>query len=350
MSGLKIQTPKPQTRRSMSVDMGSQKQQIKDLVVNRPKRSMSQTTLPTQLSKPPQKQYRVTVTNSGPQNLPQQPQIDQGKLHTPQQLLAPKIKESMPPKKMGPLNFSKGSLKKHQKSKTLRWATTAFNFTRRTMAIGAHNKGGNRVRTGNWSSVATGVARGKTFSWKPGKPVGRIDYDSNAPGFTLFPKRPDKILTPENGREDIKKLARLAEKSRGGNCQEQASVAYMHLINNTQGVKNAAFMSVHNHCFVLMNFDDNADMTDPNTWGDDAVICDPWGGMVCSVKQLMEQKGDCFVSGNSIPFDDSSVRGIQKYIMGQVGTLECHDKETLMDTPQERKLRDPILDILGVMV
>ena len=155
-------------------------------------------------------------------------------------------------------------------------------------------------------------------------------------------------LSPEGGRSHIELMAKRSEYSRGGNCQEQTAVAYMHLINNAQGVKNAAYMSVNNHCFILMNYDDNVDFTDPTTWNTNATICDPWGGMVCTVEQLLEGKGDFLVMGSEVPIGKDDVARVQNYIMANVATMDCHDFETLVDTPKDRKERDPRL--FGVLV
>ncbi|MFN4150347.1 MAG: hypothetical protein ACK4IX_05345, partial [Candidatus Sericytochromatia bacterium] len=86
--------------------------------------------------------------------------------------------------------------------------------------------------------------------------------------------------TPESV-ESVKKIAENAESTRFGNCQENACVAAVRLAN--QNIPNVEVFGYFNksddksrHAFTVIGRDPSSDFNDPKTWGDKAVICDPY--------------------------------------------------------------------------
>jgi hypothetical protein len=64
-----------------------------------------------------------------------------------------------------------------------------------------------------------------------------------------------------------------------GNCGEQAAVAFVYL--KDAGVRPLDYMVYKepgDHAFVVIGRAANSVESDYTTWGDDAVVCDPWGG------------------------------------------------------------------------
>lgn len=74
--------------------------------------------------------------------------------------------------------------------------------------------------------------------------------------------------------ESAESAASVAKTMGYGNCQEQACVAAVRL--KEKGVKNVEVMGKPNHAFVVIGREPNSDPSNPKTWGDRAVVCDPW--------------------------------------------------------------------------
>lgn len=74
--------------------------------------------------------------------------------------------------------------------------------------------------------------------------------------------------------ESAESAASVAKTMGYGNCQEQACVAAVRL--KEKGVQNVEVMGKPNHAFVVIGRDPKSDASNPSTWGDKAVVCDPW--------------------------------------------------------------------------
>lgn len=89
----------------------------------------------------------------------------------------------------------------------------------------------------------------------------------------------------------IKKMAVLAESAGFGNCGEMAAVAFVWLFEKHY-VRPLDYMEcdVEDHAYVVLGRPRNSNTKDPSTWGDKAVICDPWTGRNASVAGLRDLK------------------------------------------------------------
>jgi hypothetical protein len=108
----------------------------------------------------------------------------------------------------------------------------------------------------------------------------------------------------------VHRLARLADVTRGNSAGEQAALAFSYLLS--LGIRPLDFMHApgRDHAFVVIGRDDpvkaraasdedeerGAVMTAPDaarhelrpeTWGVDAVVCDPYHGVVCRQVELL---------------------------------------------------------------
>ncbi len=62
-----------------------------------------------------------------------------------------------------------------------------------------------------------------------------------------------------------------------GNCYEFALQALDYILNNAPHINAELFQIMRgDHYFLVLNRDAGSDRKKPETWGDDAVICDPW--------------------------------------------------------------------------
>lgn len=90
---------------------------------------------------------------------------------------------------------------------------------------------------------------------------------------------------------DIKTIAESALSKGCGNCGEQAAIAFMMLVDKR--VEPLDYMMCagegDDHVFVVIGRKENSDVRRFNlqTWGPDAVVCDPWMGKAypCSAMQ-----------------------------------------------------------------
>lgn len=231
------------------------------------------------------------------------------------------------------------------KQRILHFAKNALRHTKYTLVIGAGNIESHSSKTGNFNKEALLRMRSQPVKWERGEwrdvDIGK---DLGIPslvvpqfvrgeelGFSYdLPKSLPKPKTFD--RSYIQTLARRATAARAGNCQENAAVAYGWLFEKARFITNFAYISVPDHAFVVMNRADSSSLTKATkakNWGADAVICDPWGGFVCTQPQVMAAKG----TTEQILVDhrtevDMSVADIQKWIRDH--DAECHVEEWRM--------------------
>ena len=102
----------------------------------------------------------------------------------------------------------------------------------------------------------------------------------------------NKMRSKVKSDEFIEITKELSPKLGAGNCTEQAILAASYLIEKRK-VKNIALITcnmraqnpfnpveTYDHVFAVMGLDEYADLKDPYTWGDNAIIIDPWGRIV----------------------------------------------------------------------
>ncbi|MDB5306067.1 MAG: putative type effector protein [Gemmataceae bacterium] len=85
----------------------------------------------------------------------------------------------------------------------------------------------------------------------------------------------------KDGREEqAEALARLAIEKHVGNCEEQATVAYLYLVaRRVAPVWLLALEEPGDHVFVGLG--EIAEVGDLDKWGPDTFICDPWANIAC---------------------------------------------------------------------
>ncbi|MEO8401119.1 MAG: hypothetical protein ABI597_04890 [Gammaproteobacteria bacterium] len=89
---------------------------------------------------------------------------------------------------------------------------------------------------------------------------------------------------------------KITKKFSLGNCGESAGLALEFMVDNYPAI-NAEYYSIkgkatkpgeHNgdHAFVVIGRADRSDKNDPQTWGDNAYVCDPWANSVYPANQI----------------------------------------------------------------
>jgi hypothetical protein len=141
----------------------------------------------------------------------------------------------------------------------MRWGRAALDHCKWTFVIGAGNKHDDLARTGGWAAES----------------VRRMRQGSTA--------------------TSIAELAAEAEAARCGNCGEQAAAAYEYLrtrfaarpldcmvLNPTRGAihNGPAGVCDGDHVYVLIGRTRATDVRRQD-WDVEAVVCDPWAGVVC---------------------------------------------------------------------
>lgn len=72
-----------------------------------------------------------------------------------------------------------------------------------------------------------------------------------------------------------------------GNCGEHALVALHYLQKHQKSVRaEFAYMTNADHNFVVVGRDPESSLTDSSTWGESAIICDPWAHQIYPASDL----------------------------------------------------------------
>lgn len=89
------------------------------------------------------------------------------------------------------------------------------------------------------------------------------------------------------------KYVKKIEQSHVGNCSEMASYALYLAMKNYPDI-NSSVATIENgdHVFVVIDLDRKADINDYTTWGEHAVICDPWSGKAYPVSKIARELED----------------------------------------------------------
>ncbi|WP_106092151.1 hypothetical protein [Enhygromyxa salina] len=231
------------------------------------------------------------------------------------------------------------------RERLLHFAKNAVDYTKWTLVIGASNIESNVEKTGGWSQESVLRMRRAPVKWVHGEwqnvdigpelgmnqpvVVPQLVRDKDK-GFVYdLPgplKKPDKF-----DRAHVQTLARRATAARTGNCQEHAAVAYGWLYEHARFVSSWTYISVPDHAFVVLNRNDTESMgkTKAFHWGAEAVLCDPWGGFVCTQPQLMRAQGETeYALEGHRDEQDMSFAAIQKWICDH--DAEVHAQEWRM--------------------
>ena len=153
-------------------------------------------------------------------------------------------------------------------------AVVANEYVKKQMTIGASNKirpdffrawqcAGSLVNTGEMRKQ---VDRDVAEAFETETASSNLDYRIKA----------QKIY--------MEKSAAAASKFGCGNCGEESAIAFVYL--RGQNVLPLDWMEVdgYKHAFVIIGRERGSDTADFRTWGDDAVICDPWRDVVATVR------------------------------------------------------------------
>ncbi|BCL69600.1 hypothetical protein MADA3029_1150017 [Vibrio nigripulchritudo MADA3029] len=161
-----------------------------------------------------------------------------------------------------------------EKQKNLIAAKRAVEYVKQKMTIGAANKPLNSVL-----AFVSG-------SESPTACLTRIRSVNDEAGSNL---------------EWLRAVAKRAESNGCGNCGEQAAIAFCWLLDH--GYKPVDYMVRVNadHAFVVIGRLKEGTAGDPKTWGDDAVVCDPWDRSAYSASYIASRMwGGGQVSPNSL--------------------------------------------------
>lgn len=89
---------------------------------------------------------------------------------------------------------------------------------------------------------------------------------------------------------DIRTIAESALSKGCGNCGEQAAIAFIMLVDKKKEPIDYMFCAGEgdDHAFVVIGRREGSDVRKYNkqTWGDDALVCDPWMGLAYSCSEM----------------------------------------------------------------
>lgn len=93
-----------------------------------------------------------------------------------------------------------------------------------------------------------------------------------------------------------------------GNCQELAMQAFDYILRHTDSTLNAEifYISGGDHVILVLNRNPASDPADPLSWGEHAVICDPWANKVYKASDYKTHLENFYSNGkynHTQPFD-----------------------------------------------
>jgi hypothetical protein len=164
-------------------------------------------------------------------------------------------------------------------------AQNAVQYVRSKLQIGASNKGlaggayvGSMTIAAAASSKAA-IAVQSAFQ-KVDPRVACVSAQRSAQGFR-FRQGIDY--------QWIKAIAAGAATSGCGNCGEQAALAFDYLLQRHIRPLDYMYRTDGDHAFVLIGRDRRTDVTRPQTWSSDVVVCDPWRGEVVDASTIVRR-------------------------------------------------------------
>ena len=140
----------------------------------------------------------------------------------------------------------------------MHWALNAMTYVINTNALKAPNNIKGPKSSGGWSKTVKDFMHEEFTTFT-------TDLRNNLPTYS-------EITTP-----CIIKLAELLNTYRGGgDCFYQTSCAYVYLLEHSVPAVEYYKMERASHHFLVIGRRPESDPKKPESWGEDAVICDPW--------------------------------------------------------------------------
>lgn len=99
-----------------------------------------------------------------------------------------------------------------------------------------------------------------------------------------------------NQKSYFQRLSQAMSDLKAGNCSEQADLLMDVFLKNNHEVHKVGFTIAdaktnefcYDHCFLVKGAKKDAEWFDPTTWGNEAVIADPWSNIVLGAKEGIE--------------------------------------------------------------
>ena len=148
---------------------------------------------------------------------------------------------------------------------------------------------------------------------------------------TNFDKQVEDIQSHQSHTEGqklfaiIKLLANVAKEAKAGNCQEMAAVAFLFLME--QGIRPIEIVYSPAHTFVVIGRNPGSLINELESWGENTVICDPWGKQYKYSSGVLFQKGAMVYSPLTLK-ENLKKHGADKVAVG----FAIHDLPTTEST------------------
>jgi hypothetical protein len=153
-------------------------------------------------------------------------------------------------------------------------AVIANEFVKKKMTIGASNK----LRLDFWKAWKCSGSLVNT-----GEMREHVDREVSA-AFDNEPVSSILDYRIKGQKIYLEKSAEAAQQYGCGNCGEQSAIAFVYLRQLKIFPLDWMEVNDYEHAFVIVGRRRGSDPTDYATWGDEAVVCDPWRDVVATVK------------------------------------------------------------------
>lgn len=118
----------------------------------------------------------------------------------------------------------------------------------------------------------------------------------------------------------IEALKKATNKHKAANCGEQADLLTDEFFKKGLEVHKVQveYKPIADHAFLVFNAKENADWTNPKTWGNKAIIVDPWSNFVLQAREALEQFTKAFNPNSAIKevYSSVDVIDVKNYLKG----------------------------------
>lgn len=111
-------------------------------------------------------------------------------------------------------------------------------------------------------------------------------------------ERPDYSLDINKAYQDFRFTIETCKKLSLGNCHEMALMALDYVLRYAPSSINAEVYHIEggDHVFLVIGRKANSNPRKPETWGEDAFICDPWSDKVYPASEYLTQTKNYYIS------------------------------------------------------
>lgn len=127
-----------------------------------------------------------------------------------------------------------------------------------------------------------------------------------------------------------------------GNCEENAGIVYYVLKKAGMGDDVRIMYAGENHTFVVWGMEEGANQADPLSWGEDAIVVDPWyGSAITDMSVIVSdywfgQDGEALIADRTENHDKDSIVWAER---GEASDIDCFVVTAVSGSPHSGEVK-----------